>query len=72
MTSMILTLQRFHKQKSAEGHKNNFYRCISEGGLLVSDIFHSCSGHEYLPLDGDCGAAWTENALVHGERSNCQ
>ena len=32
-------LQRLYKQKPAEGHKNNFYRCISEGGLPVSDVY---------------------------------
>ncbi|MCH7728336.1 MAG: Gfo/Idh/MocA family oxidoreductase [Planctomycetes bacterium] len=30
---------RLYKGKPAEGHKNNFYRCIREGGLPVSDIF---------------------------------
>jgi len=28
-----------YKNKPHEGHKNNFYRCISEGGLPVSDVF---------------------------------
>jgi predicted dehydrogenase len=28
-----------YKGKPAEGHKNNFYRCIAEGGLTVSDVF---------------------------------
>ena len=32
-------LQRLYKQKPAEGHKNNFYRCIREGGLPVSDVY---------------------------------
>ena len=32
-------LQRLYKEKPAEGHKNNFYRCISEGGLPVSDVY---------------------------------
>lgn len=32
-------LQRLYKGKPFEGHKNNFYRCISEGGLPVSDVF---------------------------------
>jgi predicted dehydrogenase len=27
------------KGKPFEGHKNNFYRCIREGGLPVSDVF---------------------------------
>lgn len=27
------------KGKQHEGHKNNFYRCIREGGLPVSDVF---------------------------------
>jgi len=31
--------QRLFKEKPAEGHKNNFYRCIAEGGLPVSDVF---------------------------------
>jgi hypothetical protein len=30
---------RLYKDKPAEGHKNNFYRCIREGGLTVSDVF---------------------------------
>ncbi len=28
-----------YKGKPVEGHKNNFYRCIREGGLTVSDVF---------------------------------
>ncbi|MDC0288242.1 Gfo/Idh/MocA family oxidoreductase [Rubripirellula sp.] len=32
-------LQRLYKEKPAEGHKNNFYRCINEGGLPVSDVY---------------------------------
>ena len=28
-----------YKGKRHEGHKNNFYRCIAEGGLPVSDVF---------------------------------
>jgi predicted dehydrogenase len=32
-------LRRLYKEKPAEGHKNNFYRCIAEGGLPVSDVF---------------------------------
>lgn len=32
-------LVRLYKGKPAEGHKNNFYRCIAEGGLTVSDVF---------------------------------
>ena len=28
-----------YKGKAFEGHKNNFYRCIREGGLPVSDVF---------------------------------
>jgi hypothetical protein len=30
---------RLYKGKPAEGHKNNFYRCIKEGGLPVSDVY---------------------------------
>lgn len=30
---------RLFKGKPAEGHKENFFRCISEGGLPVSDVF---------------------------------
>ena len=30
---------RLYKDKPHEGHKNNFYRCIREGGLPVSDVF---------------------------------
>ncbi len=30
---------RLYKGKPFEGHKNNFYRCIREGGLPVSDVF---------------------------------
>ena len=32
-------LEGLYKGKPFEGHKNNFYRCISEGGLPVSDVF---------------------------------
>ena len=32
-------LTRLYKGKKHEGHKNNFYRCIREGGLPVSDVF---------------------------------
>ncbi|MGB7345793.1 MAG: Gfo/Idh/MocA family oxidoreductase [Pirellulaceae bacterium] len=31
--------QRLFKGKPAEGHKGNFYRCIRESGLPVSDVF---------------------------------
>ena len=30
---------RLYKGKKFEGHKQNFYRCIQEGGLPVSDVF---------------------------------
>ena len=30
---------RLYKGKPFEGHKDNFYRCIREGGLPVSDVF---------------------------------
>jgi len=30
---------RLYKGKPFEGHKNNFYRCIRDGGLPVSDVF---------------------------------
>jgi predicted dehydrogenase len=32
-------LVRFYKGKPFEGHKENFYRCLREGGLPVSDVF---------------------------------
>jgi predicted dehydrogenase len=32
-------LVRLYKDKPFEGHKNNFYRCIREGGLPVSDVY---------------------------------
>ena len=32
-------VERLYKDKPHEGHKNNFYRCIREGGLPVSDAF---------------------------------
>ncbi len=32
-------LAKLYKGKPHEGHKNNFYRCISEGGLPVSDVY---------------------------------
>jgi predicted dehydrogenase len=32
-------LTRLYKGKPYEGHKANFYRCIREGGLPVSDVF---------------------------------
>ncbi|MBN2296787.1 MAG: Gfo/Idh/MocA family oxidoreductase [Pirellulales bacterium] len=31
--------KRLYKGKPFEGHKNNFYRCIREGGLPVSDVY---------------------------------
>ena len=30
---------RLYKGKPHEGHKQNFYRCIRDGGLTVSDVF---------------------------------
>ncbi|MFO7904967.1 MAG: Gfo/Idh/MocA family protein [Planctomycetota bacterium] len=30
---------RLYKGKPPEGHKHNFYRCIREGGLPVSDVY---------------------------------
>ena len=30
---------RLYKGKPFEGHTANFYRCIREGGLPVSDVF---------------------------------
>lgn len=32
-------LVRLYKGKPFEGHKDNFYRCIREGGLPVSDVY---------------------------------
>jgi len=32
-------VERLYKGKPFEGHKHNFYRTISEGGLPVSDVF---------------------------------
>ena len=32
-------LKRMYKGKPSEGHKDNFYRCIREGGLPISDVF---------------------------------
>jgi predicted dehydrogenase len=32
-------VQALYKGKPFEGHKENFYRCIREGGLPVSDVF---------------------------------
>jgi predicted dehydrogenase len=32
-------LVRLYKGKPFEGHKDNFYRCIREGGQTVSDVF---------------------------------
>ena len=32
-------LTRLYKGKPFEGHKNNFYRCVREGGLPVSDVY---------------------------------
>ena len=32
-------LVRLYKGKPFEGHRNNLYRCIREGGLPVSDVF---------------------------------
>ena len=32
-------IERLFKGKPREGHKQNFYRCIREGGLPISDVF---------------------------------
>jgi predicted dehydrogenase len=32
-------VMELYKGKPFEGHKQNFYRCISEGGLPVSDVY---------------------------------
>ncbi len=32
-------VRALYKEKPFEGHKQNFFRCISEGGLPVSDVF---------------------------------
>ena len=32
-------LKRMYKGKPSEGHKDNFFRCIREGGLPISDVF---------------------------------
>lgn len=32
-------LQELYKGKPYEGHKQNFYRCLAEGGLPVSDVY---------------------------------
>jgi predicted dehydrogenase len=32
-------LQRLYRGKPHEGHKENFYRCLREGGLPVSDVY---------------------------------
>ena len=32
-------LMELYKGKPFEGHKQNFYRCLSEGGLPVSDVY---------------------------------
>jgi predicted dehydrogenase len=32
-------LAALYRGKPHEGHKNNFYRCIAEGGLPVSDVY---------------------------------
>jgi predicted dehydrogenase len=32
-------VERLYKGKPFEGHKENFYRCIREGGLPVSDVY---------------------------------
>ena len=32
-------LVRLYKGEPAEGHKNNFYRCVRDGGLPISGVF---------------------------------
>ncbi len=32
-------LERLYRGKPFEGHKENFYRCVREGGLGVSDVY---------------------------------
>ena len=42
-------LVRLYKGKPFEGHKDNFYRCIREGGLPVSDVVQPRADDEHLP-----------------------
>ena len=46
-------LQTLYKGKAAEGHKDNFYRCIREGGLPISDVFSHVQSDEYLSSGRD-------------------
>ncbi len=44
---------RLYKGKPLEGHKDNFYRCIREGGLPVSDVVQPRADDEHLPPGRD-------------------
>ena len=43
---------RLYKGKQPEGHKNNFYRCIQEGGLTLSDVFSHVQAMNTCHLTG--------------------
>ena len=47
-------LVRLYKGKRFEGHKENFYRCIREGGLTVFRRVQSRPGAEHLPSVRHC------------------
>ena len=56
-------LRRLYKDKPAEGHKANFYRCIREGRATDFRCLFACASDEHLPLGGNRGAAGPENPV---------
>ena len=55
-------VQALYKEKPHEGHKNNFYRCIAEGGLPVSDVFSHVQAMNTCHLTG---IAARLNRVIH-------
>jgi len=51
-------LSELYKGKPFEGHKNNFYRCIGEGGLPVSDVY------SHLQVMNTCHCVWLPNSTA--------
>lgn len=58
---------RLYKGKPFEGHKNNFYRCIREGGLPVSDVYSHVQTMNTCHL---CAIAARLKSVVHWDPKN--
>jgi hypothetical protein len=55
-------LVRLYKGKPFESHKQNFFRCIREGGLSVSDVFSHVQTMNICHL---CGIAARLGRVIH-------